>query len=1138
VPTFNGLDRYDATESRFKHFQHYPGNPTGLSDNSVQAFVSDKEGMIWIGTRGGGLNRFDPATKTFTHYLHDSDDPDSLSNNSTLDLAMDQDGILWIGTSVGIDRFDPREKKFKHYKHKPNDPGTLTHGEIRSVDFDQKGSLWIGSYGGGLDRFDPVSQKFTHFMPEQDNPNSLVSEWIFVVFVDSSGKIWVGTEGGLGCLDPEKEIFTNYVTGKMDFNTRAIYQDRQGTIWIGTNGGLKRFNQESQTFTEYNTNEGLAGSIAAGIIEDDQGFLWIGTNNGLSKFDPQKKTFRNYDAGDGLQSNQFRRNAVYKSPEGELYFGGVNGFNSFFPENITENPNIPPVVLTDFQLFNQPVGIGGDSPLQQHISVAEQITFSHDQSVFSIEFAALNYRNSAKNQYAYMMEGFDENWIFVETAEPRANYTNLDPGEYIFRVKGSNNDGLWNEQGASIDILILPPWWETSWFYSLMALLGLAIVFAVIFYVAKLRKEITERKRAEKKLRTKERVFDTSISAISIADLKGVFTEINPAFLQTWGFSNKDEVLGKKISYFIQNQEEAAEIVKALNKAGVWKGDFIAKKKDGSTFIAQSYATILQDNNGEIVGYQSSVRDITEHKQAEEEMERIFNMTNYMVCVASLDGYFTRVNASFEQILGYSSKDLLSKPFFDFIHPDDVEKTKAVVEEKLSSGVKVIAFENRYRCKDGSYKWLSWTSQPVPEENATYAIAFDITDRKQAEDKLKDSEKRSWAYLKNSPACTKIVDLDFNLQFMSRAGVEGLNVDDVTELYGKPYPFAFYPESFRNLMIGNLEKVRETGEIIEQEGSVVDVDGSELWFHSTLVPVNDDHGKIDYIMVVSINITARKKAELEILANEQQLVASNQQLLANQKEREQLFKTLEFKNRELQDIVYSASHDLRSPLVNIEGFSSILKTDCGELMKLLADVDKGQDKSDQIEELLSQDIPESLRFITGSTKKMASLLDGLLQVSRVGSVEINSIFLDMNSLTKEVLAAMEHQIQESSASITVESLPGCVGDVHMLDHVLTNLFGNAIKYLDPARKGEIKISSEVKDGMSVYCIADNGIGIAAGHQHKVFEIFHRLDPDGSVDGEGLGLTIVTRIVDRLGGRVWVESEPGKGSKFFFSLPTG
>jgi chemotaxis family two-component system sensor kinase Cph1 len=249
-----------------------------------------------------------------------------------------------------------------------------------------------------------------------------------------------------------------------------------------------------------------------------------------------------------------------------------------------------------------------------------------------------------------------------------------------------------------------------------------------------------------------------------------------------------------------------------------------------------------------------------------------------------------------------------------------------------------------------------------------------------------------------------------------------------------------------------------------------------------------------------------------------------------------LVKTLQFKNKELQDIVYTASHDLRSPLVNIQGFSGELAADCGHLTELLRDADGVASNRDTIENLLGEEIPQSLGFISGSAKKMSCLLDGLLQVSRVGTVKIISEPVDMNEKMSEVLSAAEYMVKENYIAVTVDQLPGCTGDKNMLDHVFTNLVGNAIKYLDPARKGEVHISGKVVDDKSVYCVEDNGVGIAPGHQEKVFEIFHRLDPEGSVGGEGLGLTIVMRIVDRMGGEIWVESEVGKGSKFFVSLP--
>jgi len=750
--------------------------------------------------------------------------------------------------------------------------------------------------------------------------------------------------------------------------------------------------------------------------------------------------------------------------------------------------------------------------------------------------------------------------------------------------------------------------------------------------------DITERKKAEERLRHFQKAVDSSSDAIGMSTPDGKHYYQNQAFTELVGMAveETDGLSGPPSTVYVDEQL-GQDVFKTIMKGDSWDGEVEMIAKNGRKLDVLLRAYSIKDQAGKVIGLVGVHTDITERKRAEEEMERIFNMTNYMVCVASLDGYFTRVNVSFEHILGHSSKELLSKPFFDFIHPDDIEKTKAVVEEKLSSGVKVIAFENRYRCKDGSYKWFSWTSHPVPEQNITYAIAYDITERKQAEEALRESEKKYRTLFEQSADATLIIERDKFID-CNQATVEMLGYATKQELL-RAHPSRLSPEfqpdgrsSFEkaNEMMAIAFKQgshrfewnhkRQNGEVFpvevlltaislrdrnflhvvwrditerkqaEEEGKrlimainqareifiITDINGTiqyvnpafehitgytcdevigqnprilksgrhddsfykdmwdtlirgETWNdeiinkkkdgaiyteEATITPVRNSEGKMINYVGVKHDISDRKRAEVE---------------------RERLFKILEFKNRELQDIVYSASHDLRSPLVNIEGFSSILKTDCAQLMELLADKDAARDKTGQIVALLSEDIPESLGFITGSTKKMASLLDGLLQVSRVGSVEINSGSLDMNNLTQGVLTAMEHQIQESCVSVTLESLPGCIGDVHMLDHVLTNLVGNAVKYLDPARKGQIRISGKVEGSMSVYCVQDNGIGIAPSHQAKVFEIFHRLDPEGSAGGEGLGLTIVTRIVDRLGGRVWVESEPEKGSKFFFSL---
>jgi len=262
----------------------------------------------------------------------------------------------------------------------------------------------------------------------------------------------------------------------------SIYEDSRGILWIGTiGGGLNKFDRASATFTHYREEDGgLPNNTINGILEDDQGHLWLSTNKGLSKFDSETETFRNYDVEDGLASNEFFSGSAHKNRTGELMFGGPNGFNIFDPKQIKDNLSIPPVVITDFQIFNEPVSIGGDSPLQQHISFSKELTLSYQDSVFSFEFVALNYISPQKNQYAYKMEGVDKDWVYVDSSRRFATYTNLDAGDYVFKVKGSNNDGIWNEEGTSLKITIIPPWWKTGWAYLLYEILILSLILAFV----------------------------------------------------------------------------------------------------------------------------------------------------------------------------------------------------------------------------------------------------------------------------------------------------------------------------------------------------------------------------------------------------------------------------------------------------------------------------------------------------------------------------------------------------------------------------------------------------------------------------------------------------------------------------------
>jgi diguanylate cyclase (GGDEF)-like protein len=530
VGTYSGLNRYDREKNRFIRYKNDPNNPDSLSDNEIIAIYEDRSGMLWIGTYYEGLNLFDRNRKKFILYKlsnkppsrcfykdasgvlwvgtdgeglykldrpnnnirlykHERYNPYSLSNNSVFSIIEDRSGVLWVGTYGGLNRFDRVKEKFIHYQHDSKDLASLSYNKIRSLYEDRSGVLWVGTYGGGLNKFDRVKERFTRYQNNSHDPNSLSNNNIWSICEDRSGVLWVGTYGGgLDKFDRVKERFTRYQNNSHDPSSLSsdyilcIKEGSDGTLWIGTEGGLNRYDPEKNSFVHYREEEGFVNNVIYGILEDESGNLWLSHNKGLARFDPQKQTFRNYDVKDGLQSNEFNGGAYYKSRNGEMFFGGTSGFNAFFPHEIKDNPYLPPVVITNFQTFNKPVPIGKTSEgriiLKKSITETESIELSFKDRVLSFEFAALNYVSPEKNQYAYIMQGFEKDWNYVGNRH-FASYTNLPPGQYIFRVKGSNNDGIWNEQGASLRIRITPPFWKRWWFYliciSFVTSLGLGM---------------------------------------------------------------------------------------------------------------------------------------------------------------------------------------------------------------------------------------------------------------------------------------------------------------------------------------------------------------------------------------------------------------------------------------------------------------------------------------------------------------------------------------------------------------------------------------------------------------------------------------------------------------------------------------
>ncbi|RYU92615.1 hybrid sensor histidine kinase/response regulator [Emticicia agri] len=528
-----GISVYNPKTNYFQTFLNDANDRSSLSNNSVYCMYMDNIGNIWIGTYSGGVNFLPKFGSKFTLYKEGAS-VSGLKNSSILSIAGDKDGNVWVGTDGGgLSFFDKKKNTFTTYKKQLSNPGSINSDYVVSVAELDKDLLGVGLYLGGFDILNKKTGKFTHHMPERNNTRSIASESVYAILKAKDGNVWLGTlSGGLSYYDRKTDSFTNYTHNVKDPNSissnfvRALYEDDNGILWVGTDNSLDAFDKNTKVFTHFthknndkrsivNNNvqviteakkgylwigttdglslldlntktfetisekDGLPNNVINGILKDSKGNFWISTNKGIAKYNPATRKFRNYDVSDGLQGNEFKPASAFKTIDGEMFFGGPDGLNVFHPDSMKDNTFIPPVHITDFQIFNKSVGLNHkDSPLISAISETKEIVFTHEQSVFSFEFAALNYTLSEKNQYAYKLEGFDKDWNYIGSRRT-ATYTNLDPGTYTFRVKASNNDGLWNETGTAITIKVLPPFWETWWFRTLLmaSIIGTAIAY-------------------------------------------------------------------------------------------------------------------------------------------------------------------------------------------------------------------------------------------------------------------------------------------------------------------------------------------------------------------------------------------------------------------------------------------------------------------------------------------------------------------------------------------------------------------------------------------------------------------------------------------------------------------------------------
>ncbi len=586
VGTDSGLNRYNPRDQTFIQYRADPEGLHSLHVDYIQAIYEDRSGVMWVGTRLGGLYRFQRWKKGFFHYLNEPENPNTLTNNLVWAILEDRRGAIWVGTDKGLDKIERDLGKVTHYSQQPPAPGSFAGTQVWSLCEDKNDDIWLGA-SNGLNKYDPETGSFSLFSLPSLSVNGELGKLVFTILEDRKGFLWLATIEGVKRFEPETKEFTVYSNQAgnphtlSDNSVQALLQDREGTLWVGTSNGLNRFHSQSGTFTRYYADprdprkldhdsifyihedgggnlwlatdgggltkwnrereiftfytrkDHLPSNVVNGILEDARGSLWLSTSNGLCRFDPHTETVKTFDSKDGLQSNEFNKGASFLGRRGEMFFGGVNGFNAFFPADIKDNPLAPPLVITGVEIFNQPVQVGevkdGVTVLKQGSTETGSIQLSYKHVVFSIYYAALHYTIPEKNRYAYMMEKVDKQWNYVGNRH-FATYAHLDPGRYVFRVKAANSDGVWNEEGIPLQITILPPFWMTWWFRGLFALGLLGGITLVIRYrlnrvrESARQEQLVLKREMEKQQLERELELKADFTAMLVHDLRNPLT--------------------------------------------------------------------------------------------------------------------------------------------------------------------------------------------------------------------------------------------------------------------------------------------------------------------------------------------------------------------------------------------------------------------------------------------------------------------------------------------------------------------------------------------------------------------------------------------------------------------------------------
>lgn len=1168
-----GVEKYDTSNEQFTHVEQNIAHKTTLSGNTITSFLELDDKHLLIGTYESGLNLYNSNSKSYSHFVSDEKNQLSISSSGISALVRHNNDSVWVGTiGGGLNLFNLQDKTFERIKITDKANSTIGENTVLRVLKGEGDFIWIGTWGGGLLKYNYALGTFKRFTHQPENQSSISDNSVWALTKDAAGNIWVGTQsGGLNKFNPKTESFTHYGSKTEDKSSisnnwvTSIYVDSQDVLWIGTFSGLNKFDPKREVFTHYSTKHGLPSELIYGVLSDEQGYLWLSSNDGLSRFDPRKESFKNYGVSDGLQGSEFNSLSYYKTKSGELLFGGVNGFNRFYPNDIKDDTSIPNVVLTDFLVHNKHVEIeavkaqstkrrkahSANLTIPNDINELERLILTYDEKLVSFEFAALHFAEPMNNQYAYKLEGYDEEWIYTDAKNRRATYTSLPSGDYTLHVKASNGDGYWNETGKSLNITVLPPMWRTWWAYTFYLILIVGTIGLILY---RQNYQRLKEHAINVQLKRADRLKDEFLANTSHelrTPLNGIIglaeSLIDGASGQLPESANKNLAMvvasGKRLSNLVNDILDFSKLKNhtlKLNLSGVELHSLTDVVMTVSTpLIGDKNVTLKNRVSSELPivnADESRLEQIlynlignaikfTEEGEVTIDAEQVGNTVKISVKDTGIGIAADKLQVifnSFEQLKGNANREQSGTGL-------GLAVTKQLVE--LHEGQIFVTSEV------GKGSCFSFTL-PIDDEHITDVTNIVKSTNQQKLNRLQhlDNEIEYISVSESELANEQSKQLNYQNYHILVVDDDPINRQVLlNHLNLKGYQLTEAASGKQALeLIGSAKEKSEQPsrpfDLILLDIMMPKMSGYEVcnqirdWYSLNELPIifltakNQVVDLVESFSVGGNDYLTKPISKHELLTrveNHLSLLDINRHLEYQVSSRTA---ELEKATQAKSEFLAKMSHEIRTPMNAIIGLSHLaFKTRLDNHQKDL--IGKIQDAS----------------------QALLGLINDILDFSKIeaGKMTIESVVMNIEALIKKTANICALKAHSKGLELVVKIAPDVPkqikSDPVRLQQILVNLASNAIKFTE---QGHVLIEVKCAENNTLeFSVSDTGIGLDATTMNTLFTSFNQADSSITrrFGGTGLGLSICKQLTSLMGGEIWVDSQLGEGSTFGFTV---